>query len=216
MFTTGCFVWSTPALLQHAEQAKGARKPPRLGLWWGADPPGATTADEQARSRLYGARGGRAFPHGLWGKKRGKNRGEKNGAADSLSPLLQHRGKAGGRRQGGRSPKPREPRGRPEGLREAEASRAGTKRAEPGQGQPGRARGSRAGASRPPPGLSLPPCPTMQRAARLTWRPGRTEPLPSGPPAAGAGHGGGAAPAPLGPQPGTGPRGAGRGLPPPG
>lgn len=51
----------------------------------------------------------------------------------------------------------------------------------------------------------------MHRAARLTWRPGRTEPLASGPPAAGAGHGGGAAPAPLAPQPGTGLPGPGGG-----
>lgn len=49
-----------------------------------------------------------------------------------------------------------------------------------------------------------PPARAPQCTARLTWRPGRTEPLASGPPAAGAGHGGGAAPAPLGPQPGTG------------
>lgn len=54
---------------------------------------------------------------------------------------------------------------------------------------------------------ALPPAFAPQCTAPLTWRPGRTEPLPSGPAAAAAGHGGGAAPAPLAPHTGTRARG---------
>lgn len=98
---------------------------------------------------------------------------------------------------------PRRRRGRCEAQGERARIPPGPDRASPATATP-RPPGSAARPRGSPSLLPSRPRPTMHRAARLTWRPGRTEPLASGPPAAGAGHGGGAAPAPLAPQPGTG------------
>lgn len=151
---------------QRAEQAKGQKKTRGSGCAGG--PSRSHHSGEQAQRRLYRAWGlasVRGAGHSLTacGKKNGKKLRGKNRAADSLSPLLQHRGRPAGKAgEGGKRGSPPN-RGSPgEGPR----GRGRPNPAVPSPSEPSRAKKNRAWPRRAARPRGSPSRPAPQCSAR--------------------------------------------------